>query len=123
MIEGTITFLPSRDLDAIDAFFNALEIPMVLDQGDCRIYRIGEAAYWGFCKHLNEVPQPASAVVLTLLVDDVVAWHARCQENGLPADGPARVNERFGIEHFFVVMPDGYRLEVQRFLDPNWATT
>lgn len=123
MIDGTITFLPCHDLDAVHAFFEALNIPMALDQGDCRIYRVHENSYWGFCKHLREAPQPASSIILTMLVDDVGAWFAHCQQKALPVEGPARINERFGIEHFFVRMPDGYRLEIQRFLDPNWATT
>lgn len=112
-----ITFLPTTDLAATVAFYEGgLGLPLALDQGVCRIYRIG-GGYWGFCSHLEPMAD-ASRVILTLVVDDVPAWHAQLSALGLELDGPVRVNERFGIEHFFLTDPNGYRVEVQRFLAP-----
>ena len=119
--EGAITFLPTVDLEATTRFYrDGLRLPMVLDQHTCRIFRISKESFVGFCSHTGTVPEPASSVIVTLLVADVPAWYARCQSEGLETDGEARINERFAIEHFFIRDPNGYRVEIQRFLDPDW---
>lgn len=114
-----LTFLPTLDMERTHAFLHGiLGLPLVLDQGACRIYRAG-SAYWGFCESISPLADP-SAVILTLVTDDVPASHAALSAQGVITDGAARVNERFQIEHFFTATPEGYRLEVQRFLDPAW---
>ena len=35
-------------------------------------------------------------------------------------EGSHRRNERFDIYNFFARDPDGYLVEIQRFLDPAW---
>lgn len=115
---SAITFLPTPDLAETHRFYTeVLGLEMVLDQGACRVYRASGEAYWGFCTHLDPMPQP-ERVILTLVVDDVPGFHAKIVERGGAPDGPPRVNERFRIEHFFLVDPAGYRVEVQRFLHP-----
>ena len=37
---------------------------------------------------------------------------------GVETEAPPKLNERFGIYHFFARDPDGYRLELQRFNEP-----
>lgn len=117
-----IAFYRTNDMEATHRFYaGALGLELVLDQGACRIFRVNDDAYVGFCGD-GEVPQPASSVVITLVADDVSAWYERCLLAGLVVDGPPRTNAKFGIFHFYVDAPDGYRLEVQRFLDADWAT-
>lgn len=119
MVTGGITFFPCRSLDAVQEFLDLLGVPLALDQGACRIYRLVPGSYVGFCEHLAPVENAAS-LMITLLVEDVGGWFDRAMAAGLDVDGSPRVNERFAIEHFFIAMPDGYRVEVQRFLDPAW---
>lgn len=117
---GFITFLRVRDLPAAGRFCEGtLGLRLVLDQGACRIYRAGPSVYLGLCQ--GEPPEPASSVCLTWVVDDVDGWHGRLSAAGAVCDGPPRVNEAYGIYHFFAEGPEGYRVEVQRFLDPAWA--
>jgi hypothetical protein len=47
-----------------------LGLPLALDQGDCRIYRVGESSFLGFCQRA-EAPQQPSGVILTLVTDEV----------------------------------------------------
>ena len=53
-----ITFLHCSDLKKIRSFYeDILHLTVVLEQGPCVIYRIGEKnqnAYWGFCSHYSD---------------------------------------------------------------------
>ncbi len=119
-LESLIAFLPTRDLEAAHRFWNGLVgLELALDQGACRIYRVADGGYIGFCAS-GEPPQPAGRVVLTLVTPDVEDWHRRLVAAGVPTDGEPRLNERFRIFHFYAEAPDGYRLEVQRFEDTRW---
>ena len=112
--EDLVTFLPTADLARADRFYaGVLGLPLMVDQGTCRIYRVAQGASIGVCAHLE--PTPASGVITTLVTDDVDGWHAALEEAGADVEAPPQHNERFGIYHFFVLDPDGNRLEVQRF--------
>lgn len=116
-IEGHIVFLPTEDLEQTDRFYRSvLGFRLALDQGACRIYTLPGGGYWGFCTHSQAMADPGR-VVLTLLVADVAKWHFALARAGVPVDGPPRVNDAFRIEHFYATDPNGYRVEVQRFLD------
>ena len=116
--DAFVTFLPTTDLERTADFYGrVLGLPLALDQGACRLYRAAEGAYLGFCRADAPMPDPAR-VVLTLVVPDVAAAHARLTAAGLETDGPPRANPAFRIEHFYAADPNGYRLEVQRFLHP-----
>lgn len=112
-----ITFLPTKDLDAVHRFMEiVLPGSLTLDQGRCRIYGVG-GGFWGFCESMTALPNP-ERVVLTIVMDDIAEFHDRLTRLGIYCDGKPRTNERFQIYHFYSEMPDGYRLEVQRFLHP-----
>jgi len=116
--DGLITFFGTRDLEATHYFYaGLLGLELWLDQGLCRIYRVRPGAYLGFCEHMPEVP-PEQSPIVCLVTDDVDGRHADLVAAGVPVDGPPRVNPRFGIYHFFSRDPNGYRVEVQRFLGP-----
>lgn len=118
---AAITFLGTHDLAATDRFYRrTLGLTLVLDQGTCRIYRAGASdAYLGFCRHLAVTDRPG--LILTLVVDDVDGWHRRLVATGAPVDAEPAHNPRYGIRHFFLRDPSGYRVEIQRFDDPGWA--
>jgi catechol 2,3-dioxygenase-like lactoylglutathione lyase family enzyme len=112
---GQITFLPTTDLAAVDAFYGRLlGLPLVRDQDVCRIYETGPGAYLGFCDRGYAVPAEFR-VVLTLLVDDVEGAHAALAARGAVPDGPPTHRDRYAVTSFFVRDPSGYLLEVQRF--------
>lgn len=116
----SIVFLPTASLSETARFYEGvLGLELALDQGACRIYRVARAGYWGFCESQQPIAEP-ERTILTLVSDDVEGWHRRLADAGVPVDGPPRTNEAFRIFHFFARDPNGYRVEVQRFLDPNW---
>ena len=117
-LRGQITFLPTADLPATHAFYaDVLGLPLVRDQGICRIYATAHGAYLGFCERGYAVPEGVR-VVLTLLVDDVEATFARAVAAGAEAvEAPAH-SERFAAVTGFVRDPNGYLVEFQRFDEP-----
>jgi len=119
-ITGAITFLPTNNLEATKEFYSErLGLKLVVDQGVCLIFKVTDAAFFGFCNHIQPLPNPDS-VILTIVTDDPDAWHRHCQNAGIETDGEPRMNERYGICHFFAKDPNGYRVEFQRFADENW---
>jgi predicted enzyme related to lactoylglutathione lyase len=117
-----ITFFYYPDLAAVIPFYEqTLGFELVLDQRMARIYRVAGNSYFGIVDgqrgHLPH--QPRSAVLLTIVVADVPAWHER-----MAAAGVAELTEiRNGTfcEHFFFEDPHGYAIEIQRFRDPEVA--
>ncbi len=117
-LTGVITFLPTHDLAATHHFYaNLLGLPLVRDQGDCRIYRLTERAYVGFCQRAT-LPDPPASVILTCLVDDVDAVYAELTAAEVASESAPQLNPRYRIHHAFLRDPNGYRIEIQRFLDP-----
>ena len=122
LFDAQITFCYTKDLDATARFYEEMVgLTLTLDQGGCRIYRTAESAYLGFCGRI-EAERP-SGVILTLVTDDVEGWHARLVAAGVAVDQAPRHSDEYGITHAFYRDPAGYRVEIQRFDDPEWATT
>lgn len=118
-----ITFFYYPDLAAVIPFYEGtLGFELVLDQGMARIYRIGRSSYFGIVDgqrgHLAH--QPKSAVLLTMVVADVAAWHARMREAGVAGLGEILAGNY--CEHFFFEDPQGYAIEIQRFRNPDVAS-
>ncbi|MBU8536693.1 VOC family protein [Falsiroseomonas tokyonensis] len=117
-----ITFFYYADLAAVIPFYEeTLGFELLVDQGSARIYRIAPNCHFGIVDgnrgHLRH--QPRSAALLTLVVADVAAWHARLMAAGVPKLGPLQRGPH--LEHFFFEDPTGYALEIQRFQNPEVA--
>jgi catechol 2,3-dioxygenase-like lactoylglutathione lyase family enzyme len=126
--DGCLTFLSVADIEATHAFYaDTLGLPLVFDQGDCRIYRVSRGGYLGFCRRgvtavgRDDDAAAGSGVVLTLVTDDVDGEHARLCARGVAFEKAPTANARFAIYHAFMRDPDGYLVEIQRFDDPAWA--
>jgi catechol 2,3-dioxygenase-like lactoylglutathione lyase family enzyme len=119
-IQQQVTFLHSEDLEETRVFYeNVLGLSLVLDQGLCLIFRTTADAYLGFCQHLQGA-EFLSGVIVTLVTDEVETWYGYLEQQGLLIDKPPEYNEKFNIFHFFLRDPNGYLIEIQRFLSPEW---
>lgn len=117
-----ITFFYYDDIEAVRPFYeDVLGLELVLDQGLARIYRIGGASYFGIVDgnrgHLRH--QPRSAVLLTIVSEQVGEWHERLARLGVP--GLTEIRTGRYCEHFFFEDPAGYAIEIQRFHAPDVA--
>lgn len=112
-----IAFYPSQDLEATRAFYqDTLGLALVRDQGVCLIFKVNEGGYVGFCTHLKEMP--SSSFIITLVRDDVDGIYQQLKQQGVKLQEAPKLNEKYQIYHFFAQDPNGYKVEVQRFLEP-----
>lgn len=119
-IDQQVTFLYTADLEKTAVFYeNILELPLILDQESCRIYRVSEDAFLGFCQHLEAAP-PSKSVILTLVSQEVDRWHTYLTTKNIFIEKTPQLNENFNIYHLFLRDPNGYLVEIQTFLDPLW---
>jgi len=112
-----ITFLYYSDLEPVAEFYESmLDLELVEDQGMAKIYRICGNAYLGIVDGTKGLfrPQRHSAVLLTLVVDDVQAWHDYLKGRGI--ETMSEISEDAHVRHFVLDDPGGYTLKVQSFL-------
>jgi len=84
---------------------------------------VGRDAFLGFCRSAGtrlDRSEEADPVILTLVSRSVDEWHTYLVEQQVPIEKPPTLNEKFNIYHCFLRDPNGYLLEIQRFLDPAW---
>jgi catechol 2,3-dioxygenase-like lactoylglutathione lyase family enzyme len=121
-IEQQITFLYTRDLATTAHFYEQiLGLPLILDQETCRIYRVSSSGYLGFCQRSDALQQPDD-IIVTLITPEVDQWYSHLSEQGVEFEQPPVFNPRYDIYHCFLRDPNGYLLEIQRFLDPSWRS-
>ena len=83
-----ITFLYYRDLAAAARFYeDVLGLPLAIDQGWSRIYRIAEGAHVGLVDESRGMNNwtAEKCVQLCLRVPDVDAWHTHARAAGVDA--------------------------------------
>ena len=117
--DSQITFCYTDDLEGTARFYEeVLELPMILDQGGCRIYRTSKGSFLGFCERAGQCV--TEGVVLTLVTGDVDGWYEKLSSRGVHFDTTPAFNPQYNIYHCFLRDPNGYRIEIQRFEDPRW---
>lgn len=119
-----ITFFYYDDLEAPSRFYeNVLGLELVDDQHWARIYRIQGSAYLGIVDGNRgfHQSQQDSAVLLTLVVRDVDAWHDRLVSQGVRIIRETETHDDIQVRCFFAEDPGGYAIEIQTFLKPSVA--
>ena len=120
-IDQQITFLYTFDLKATAHFYeDIMGLSLVLDQGSCRIYRTSRDGFLGFCQN-DYTPEQPNGVIFTLVTHQVDAWYRYLSQRGIPFEKPPARNPTYNIYHCFIRDPNGYLIEIQEFLDPDWA--
>lgn len=113
-----ITFLYTHDLKGTSHFYETLlGLPLALDQGSCRIYRVAAGAYLGFCEREGAKPV---GLIITFVTEDVEGWAAHLRANDVVLEKEPAFSATYGIYHCFFRDPNGYLLEIQRFENPTW---
>ena len=85
-IASQITFLYYTDLAPAQRFYERiLGLELVEDQGWAKIYAINGRAFLGVVDeaHGSLKTNPDSAVMISLVVEDVSGWYAYLQEQGV----------------------------------------
>ena len=114
--ELAITFFYYRDLAAAMRFYeDVMGLPLAIDQGWCKIYRIAPGAHVGLvdeAKGMNKWTAD-KPVQLCIRVPDVDGWYAYAQAQKLDALSDLFVNDSIGIRAFVFNDPEGYQIEIQ----------
>ena len=114
---GMITWVYCKDLEEAARFYgDVLELPLSRDAGAARIYQAGDQALIGVCREFENRRANPEGGMITLLRDDVDGWYSRLQAKGATLHGAPEKIEQFGIYSFFCEDPNGYVIEVQKFL-------
>ncbi len=122
IIGQQISWVYCEDLAATCRFYQeTLGLRQVMDQGAARIFQAASGAFIGVCRAVEgRVAEPRGSMI-SLVTDEVDAWHARLTAAGVKTRGRPRTLEAFGIYCFFAEDPNGYVIEFQQFLDPAWG--
>ena len=114
IFDQLVIFLYARDLERSAAFYgDTLGLSLVLDQGGCRIYRIGRDAFLGVCRCSEARPCSPDGVIVTLVSAEVDGRYERLKAKGAVFETPPRANPEYDIYHCFLRDPDGYQIEVR----------
>ena len=71
--DAQVTFCYGKEFEAAVHFYEELlGLPLALDQGACRIYRVRDGAFIGICR--RDKPPASDGIILTLVTDDVDGW-------------------------------------------------
>lgn len=109
--------------EAATFYADVLGLDCVLDQGWTKVFRVSSTTYVGLVDAKSGKgsceAQQESAVLLTLVVDDVHAWHDKVAAAGATIDRGVVTIEEIEIRAFFFTDPGGYKLEMQEFLNPK----
>ena len=117
-----ITFLYYRDLPAAMRFYeDILGLPLIIDQGWCKIYQLCSGAHVGLVDETRGMNkwQPIKTVQLCIRVPDVDAWYAYATEENLDDLSELFVNDEIGIRAFVFNDPEGYQIEIQTATRPG----
>lgn len=121
-----VTFLYADDAPACwDFYESVMELPLVQNQGRCRIYAIaGGHAYLGLCmsraSRVTDNPRVEGGVVFTFVADDVDGWYHFLKAKGVAIPHAPELSVEYKVYHFFFHDPAGNTLEIQRFEREDW---
>ncbi len=118
-----ITFLYFRDYPRAIAFLEAVfHLETVFDPGWARVYRVCGPAFLGAVDaargSVQDLPE-RKGVLVSLTVKDSAGWRARLEPLGLEGLTAMKHFEDLGLKSFFFDGPEGYRFELQEFLEPS----
>lgn len=117
-----ITFFYYRDLPRAMRFYeDVLGLPLAIDQGWCKIYRLCAGAHVGLVDETRGMNRwtAEKPVQLCLRVADVDAWYAYARHEGLDGLSQLFENTQLGIRAFVFTDPEGYQIEIQSATRPD----
>ena len=112
-----ITFLGTKDLNETSNFYqNILGLTLYKDQNVCLIFNINNQSKIGFCEHISVIYDDKSPII-TFVTEDVDKFYYKLTKAGLNIGKKPQINRKFNIYHFYFKDPNGYTIEIQKFLD------
>ncbi|AZR73374.1 glyoxalase [Anoxybacter fermentans] len=115
--DGLIAFYGTNDLEKTDQFYRKiLGLTLYKDLKTRRIYNVPGGGKLGFCSHMPVVKENKNPII-TLLAIHVNEMYNRLLKAGITIPEPPKEDRGFKIHHFFIKDPNGYTVEICRFLE------
>lgn len=112
-----IIFLGTKDLKKTSNFYqNIIGLTLYKDQGACLIFDVNNQSKIGFCEQMTVIHKEKSPII-TFIADNVDEIYDNLINSGLDIKEKPKINQKFNIYHFFLKDPNGYTIEIQKFLD------
>jgi lactoylglutathione lyase len=118
-VRELITFFYYHDVDQAAKFYrDIMGFELVIDQGFAKIFRVANSAYVGVVDESKGAHRanPIKPVELTVIVSDPDAWYAYLIAKGVQPISEPRTLEALNLRMFLLHDPEGYLIEVQKFL-------
>jgi predicted enzyme related to lactoylglutathione lyase len=120
-IAQQITWVYTHDLPGTARFYGeTIGLEQVLDQGGCRIFKTSATSFLGVCPVRPGRHVEPKGVVITMVTEDVDAWHEVLKAKGVTILEPPTYHPSFEVYCLFAADPNGYKLEFQAFRTPAW---
>ena len=117
MFKEFITFLGTNDLKKTSNFYQKiLGLTLYKDQKICLIFNINKQSKIGFCEHIPVI-QDKKSPIMTFVTEEVDEVYKTLVNKGLKIVESPKLNKKYNIYHFFFKDPNGYTIEIQRFLE------
>lgn len=101
-----------------DFYENTLGLKIYKDQGKCIIYTVEGFGKLGFCSHFPETQSNSSCITFVYdCIEDIDNMYNKFLDKSVSVEAKPERNEYFKIYHFFLVDPNGLKLEFQCFLN------
>jgi len=118
-----ITFLYFRNYEPASRFLEEVfQVETVFDPGWAKVYRVCGSAFLGAVDaargSVKDLPD-RKGVLVSFTVEDAAGWRARLEPLGLEGFTEMNHFEDLGLKSFFFDGPEGYRFEIQEFLEPT----
>ena len=121
--DSTVNFYYTDNLDQTAQFWEeVVGLPLILDQGTCRIYQVSGDGYLGFCEKPG-VSASTDGAIITLVTEEVDEAVVRLKKRGVAFEKAPAFNTDYNIYHAFFRDPNGLLIEIQRFEDPRWPAS
>lgn len=123
-VQSQITFLYYHEIESVHHFYQeVLGMELVADQQWAKIYRAGGNGFLGIVRGDRGYHRPRqdSAVLLTLVVEDVDEWYRYLQARDVNLLTGVKEMAEIQVRGFFLKDPGGYTIEIQQFLDAETA--
>jgi predicted enzyme related to lactoylglutathione lyase len=120
MFQSQITLLYFRNIRKAYQFYeDVLGLKPKIDQGYGRIYQVAEKAFLGVMDEKRGFLQSGQgkSIMISLITEEVDQWYDTLQRKGVRLLSKPMTKEEIGIRSFLFEDPEGYILEIQKFLD------
>ena len=120
MFQSQITLLYFRNIrKAYEFYEDVLGLELKIDQGYGRIYLVAEKAFLGVMDEKRGFLQSGQgkSIMISLITEEVDQWYDTLQRKGVRLLSKPMTKEEIGIRSFLFEDPEGYILEIQKFLD------